>query len=109
MVAQQVLVLFVRVRILLGQLNFYCMKHEDLFFVIVLSFITLIVGCLIVNGEVPDKPFNKPSVEFIDSEMSYDTIKDVRFLTNNYNKQEETCIRIDAYARNGTHVMWGRF
>ena len=66
------------------------MKHEDLFFVIVLSFITLIVGCLIVNGEVPDKPFNKPSVEFIDSEMSYNTIKDVRFLTNNYNKHEET-------------------
>lgn len=82
------------------------MKKEDLFLLLVLFFSSTIVGCLAVNGEVPEEPLKTP-VEFIDSKMSYDTIKDVRFLTKNHNNNEETCIC--NYARDGTHIMWGKF
>lgn len=84
------------------------MKKEDLFLLLVLFFSSTIVGCLAVNGEVPEEPLKAP-VEFIDSEMSYDTIKDVRFLTKNHNNNEETCICIRNYARNGTHILWDKF
>lgn len=45
------------------------MKKEDLFLLLVLFFSsTTIVGCLAVNGEVPEEPLEAP-VEFIDSKM----------------------------------------
>lgn len=79
------------------------MKKEDLFLFIMLLFISVMIGCLAVNGEVPDVP--QTSIEFIDSKMNYDTIKDVRFLTNNQHEHEETCICIRNVARTGSRIV----
>lgn len=80
------------------------MKKEDIVLLVVFLFISIMIGCLAINGEVPDLP--STPVEFIDSEMNYDTIEDVRFLTNNRNNYEETCIRIRNDARTRSHIMW---
>lgn len=73
------------------------MKKEDIFLLAMLLFSSVMIGGLTVNGDVPDLP--STPVEFIDSEMNYDIIEDIRFLTNNRNNYEETCIRIRNDAR----------
>lgn len=57
-----------------------------------ITFSSTMVGCLIINGDVPKEPV-RPSVEFIDSKTRYDTIKDKRFSTKNHNNNEETLYR----------------
>lgn len=83
------------------------MKKEDIFLLIITMFSAIIIGCLAVNGDVSEK--KRTPVQFLDSKMDYDTIRDGHFLTKNQNKNEETCICIRTYARNGTHIMWERF
>lgn len=81
------------------------MKKEDLFLLLVLLFSSTMVGCLIINGDVPKEPV-RPTVEFIDSKTRYDTIKDKRFSTKNHNNNEKTCICIRNSSRSRTHVMF---
>lgn len=80
------------------------MKKEDIVLLVVFLFISIMIGCLAINGEVPDLP--STPVEFIDSKMNYDTIRDVNFLTNNRNNHEETCICIRNDARTRSHFVW---
>ena len=54
------------------------MKDENVLLLLVLLFISIIIACLIINGE-PVKEERNPTV--IDSEIKCDTIKDGYYLT----------------------------
>lgn len=68
------------------------MKQEDVLFLLVSLFISVILFCLIVNGDPTEK---ERSLTFIDSVPKVDTIKDELYLTKNLNENEETnfCFR----------------
>ena len=68
------------------------MKKEDVLFFLVALFISVILACLITNG---DQAKSKKDPVMIDSEIQYDSIRDGHYLTKKLNENEETnfCIR----------------
>lgn len=68
------------------------MKKEDVLFFLIALFISVILACLIINGDQVERE-RAPTI--IDSEIQCDSIKDEHCLIKKLNGNEETnfCIR----------------
>lgn len=77
------------------------MKREDILLFLVSLFISVVLFCLTVNGDQPEDK----SPDYIDSQIKRDTIKDVCFLTKNFNKNEETNFSICTVVRNNVCLV----
>lgn len=78
------------------------MKQEDVLFLLVSLFISVILACLIINGDPLEK---EEKSTIIDSTINRDTIKDERYLIKNLNENEETNFCICTSFRNNVRVV----